>query len=169
MSSLQNVLVTLPMLVIICFSILGNLLVVLSVLLVRALRKPSNILLLALAVTDLLVSLIVMPGAVFQQVSPLSSPPSSSTFPSPVDPTHLPLLHRVGVHRRVPLHLLHPLPHRHLYRPLPGHLQPPPLHPHPHQPLDRRLDRLRHRHRRSRLCPSCSRLECGLGGERQHL
>ena len=69
MSSLQNVLVTLPMLVIICFSILGNLLVVLSVLLVRALRKPSNILLLALAVTDLLVSLIVMPGAVFQQVS----------------------------------------------------------------------------------------------------
>ena len=72
MSSLQNVLVTLPMLVIICFSILGNLLVVLSVLLVRALRKPSNILLLALAVTDLLVSLIVMPGAVFQQVSPLS-------------------------------------------------------------------------------------------------
>ena len=42
------------------------------------------------------------------------SPPSSSTFPSPVDPTHLPLLLRVGVHRRVPLHLLHPQPVSHL-------------------------------------------------------
>ena len=68
MGSFHSVLVTLPMLVIIFVSILGNLLVVLSVLLVRSLRKPSNILLLALAVTDLLVSLIVMPGAVLQQV-----------------------------------------------------------------------------------------------------
>ena len=68
MGSFHSVLVTLPMLVIILVSILGNLLVVLSVLLVRSLRKPSNILLLALAVTDLLVSLIVMPGAVLQQV-----------------------------------------------------------------------------------------------------
>ena len=71
MISFHSVLVTLPMLVIILVSILGNLLVVLSVLLVRSLRKPSNILLLALAVTDLLVSLIVMPGAVLQQVQPL--------------------------------------------------------------------------------------------------
>ena len=71
MGSFHSVLVTLPMLVIILVSILGNLLVVLSVLLVRSLRKPSNILLLALAVTDLLVSLIVMPGAVLQQVHPL--------------------------------------------------------------------------------------------------
>ena len=70
MGSFHSVLVTLPMLVIILVSILGNLLVVLSVLLVRSLRKPSNILLLALAVTDLLVSLIVMPGAVLQQVQP---------------------------------------------------------------------------------------------------
>ena len=72
MGSFHSVLVTLPMLVIILVSILGNLLVVLSVLLVRALRKPSNILLLALAVTDLLVSLIVMPGAVLQQVHSFS-------------------------------------------------------------------------------------------------
>ena len=57
------------MVVIILVSILGNLLVVLAVLLVRALRKPANILLLALAVTDLLISLIVMPGAVLQQVN----------------------------------------------------------------------------------------------------
>ena len=71
MGSFHSVLVTLPMLVIILVSILGNLLVVLSVLLVRSLRKPSNILLLALAVTDLLVSLIVMPGAVLQQVQDL--------------------------------------------------------------------------------------------------
>ena len=74
MGSFHSVLVTLPMLVIILVSILGNLLVVLSVLLVRSLRKPSNILLLALAVTDLLVSLIVMPGAVLQQVHPLILP-----------------------------------------------------------------------------------------------
>jgi len=56
------------MLGIILMSVLGNLLVVLSVLLVRALRQPSNLLLLALAVTDLLVSLIVMPGALLQQL-----------------------------------------------------------------------------------------------------
>ena len=72
MGSFHSVMVTLPMLVIILVSILGNLLVVLSVLLVRALRKPSNILLLALAVTDLIVSLIVMPGAVLQQVHSFS-------------------------------------------------------------------------------------------------
>ena len=56
------------MLGIILISVLGNMLVVLSVLLVRALRQPSNLLLLALAVTDLLVSLIVMPGALMQQL-----------------------------------------------------------------------------------------------------
>ena len=56
------------MLGIIVISVLGNMLVVLSVLLVRALRQPSNLLLLALAVTDLLVSLIVMPGALMQQL-----------------------------------------------------------------------------------------------------
>ena len=56
------------MFAIILLSVLGNLLVVLSVLLVRALRQPSNLLLLSLAVTDLLVSLIVMPGALLQQL-----------------------------------------------------------------------------------------------------
>ena len=97
MGSFHSVLVTLPMLVIILVSILGTLLVVLSVLLVRSLRKPSNILLLALAVTDLLVSLIVMPGAVLQQVHLLFSfqPHLAS---SSVDPPNLPLLHRLGLH-----------------------------------------------------------------------
>ena len=56
------------MFAIILLSVLGNLLVVISVLLVRALRQPSNLLLLSLAVTDLLVSLIVMPGALLQQL-----------------------------------------------------------------------------------------------------
>ena len=97
MGSFHSVLVTLPMLVIILVSILGNLLVVLSVLLVRSLRKPSNILLLALAVTDLLVSLIVMPGAVFQQVYLLYSFHLHLAFSS-VDPPNLPLLHRLGLH-----------------------------------------------------------------------
>ena len=96
MGSFHSVLVTLPMLVIILVSILGNLLVVLSVLLVRALRKPSNILLLALAVTDLLVSLIVMPGAVLQQVDTLLLFSYLPLFP--VDPPDLSLLHRLGLH-----------------------------------------------------------------------
>ena len=63
-----SVVLTVLMLGIIFFSVLGNLLVVLAVLLVRALRQPSNLLLLSLAVTDLLVSLLVMPGALLQQL-----------------------------------------------------------------------------------------------------
>ena len=47
---------------IIVMSVLGNLLVVVSVMCVRLLRQPPNLLLLALAVTDLFVSLVVMPG-----------------------------------------------------------------------------------------------------------
>ena len=47
---------------IILMSVLGNLLVVVSVMCVRLLRQPPNLLLLALAVTDLFVSLVVMPG-----------------------------------------------------------------------------------------------------------
>jgi len=57
-------------------SVLGNLLVVFSVMCFRNLRQPPNILLLALAVTDLCVSLIVMPGALLQEMVgewPLSS------------------------------------------------------------------------------------------------
>ena len=73
MASVAGVLVTLVMLVIILVSVLGNVLVVLSVLLVRALRKPANILLVALAVTDLLVSIIVMPGAVLHHLIPPTS------------------------------------------------------------------------------------------------
>ena len=94
MGSFHGMMATLPMLVIILVSILGNLLVVLSVLLDRSLRKPSNILLLALAVTDLLVSLIVMPGAVLQKVQPFHL---HLTFSS-VDPPNLPLLPYLGLH-----------------------------------------------------------------------
>ena len=53
---------------IILMSVLGNLLVVASVLCVRSLRQPPNLLLLALAITDLFVSLVVMPGALLQEV-----------------------------------------------------------------------------------------------------
>ena len=49
---------------IILMSVLGNLLVVASVLCVRSLRQPPNLLLLSLAITDLFVSLVVMPGSV---------------------------------------------------------------------------------------------------------
>ena len=55
---------------IILMSVLGNLLVVASVLCVRSLRQPPNLLLLALAVTDLFVSLVVMPG----KLRPLLAP-----------------------------------------------------------------------------------------------
>ena len=158
MGSFHSVLVTLPMLVIILVSILGNLLVVLSVLLVRSLRKPSNILLLALAVTDLLVSLIVMPGAVLQQVHPHFALISHLPFSS-VDSPELPLLHRLGLHRRLPMHLLHPLPHRHLHRPLPGHLYPPPIYPSQDQQTDRRPYHLCHHHCWSCLGSSCPCLE----------
>ena len=158
MGSFHSVLVTLPMLVIILVSILGNLLVVLSVLLVRALRKPSNILLLALAVTDLLVSLIVMPGAVLQQVDTLLLFSYLPLFP--VDPPDLSLLHCLGIHRRVPLHLLHPLPHCHLHRPLPGHLLPPQIHPGPDQPSDWGRDHRRQHHCGSSLRSGGSSLEC---------
>ena len=50
------------MISIIIMSVLGNLLVLISVLCNRALRQPPNLLLLSLAVTDMLVSLLVMPG-----------------------------------------------------------------------------------------------------------
>ena len=46
------------MISIIIMSVLGNLLVLISVLCNRALRQPPNLLLLSLAVTDMLVSLL---------------------------------------------------------------------------------------------------------------
>ena len=57
------------MISIIIMSVLGNLLVLISVLCNRALRQPPNLLLLSLAVTDMLVSLLVMPGALMQHTT----------------------------------------------------------------------------------------------------
>lgn len=56
---LKGLILTLLVLV----TIIGNILVCLSVVLVRKLRKPQNYLLVSLAVSDLFVALIVMPFA----------------------------------------------------------------------------------------------------------
>lgn len=49
-------------------TIVGNVLVCLSVILVRKLRKPTNYLLVSLAISDLFVAIFVMPFAVFFEV-----------------------------------------------------------------------------------------------------
>lgn len=58
-------------------TIVGNILVCLSVVLVRKLRKPQNYLLVSLAVADLFVALFVMPFAIVfelnEQTWPLSN------------------------------------------------------------------------------------------------
>ena len=144
---------------IILMSVLGNLLVVVSVMCVRLLRQPPNLLLLALAVTDLFVSLVVMPGeskatdsyTQFKEVTTtlkasnsylegvvqirhhhikgnwnlsLTLPRSDWLFLSRRAPAGgggrlaaaSGAVRGLGVRRRVPLHLLHPLPHSNLHR-----------------------------------------------------
>lgn len=56
----------------------GNVLVCLSVILVRKLRKPQNYLLVSLAVSDLFVSLFVMPFAIVFELNEASWPLSDS-------------------------------------------------------------------------------------------
>lgn len=46
----------------------GNLLVILSVVIVKKLQTPSNFLIVNLACSDFLVSILVMPGAIYQQI-----------------------------------------------------------------------------------------------------
>ena len=82
--SIMMVLQIIVMVSIIIMSVLGNLLVrtflvftdnamvvqvLISILCNRALRQPPNLLLLSLAVTDMLVSLLVMPGALLQHTT----------------------------------------------------------------------------------------------------
>lgn len=55
-------------------TIIGNILVCLSVVLVRKLRKPQNYLLVSLAVSDLFVSLFVMPFAIVFELNDASWP-----------------------------------------------------------------------------------------------
>lgn len=58
-------------------TIIGNVLVCLSVILVRKLRKPQNYLLVSLAVSDLFVALIVMPFAMVFELNQATWPLSN--------------------------------------------------------------------------------------------
>jgi hypothetical protein len=55
--------------ILIIFTVVGNLLVVLSVLVVKNLRKPHNYLMVSLAAADLLVAVIVMPFAIVLHIN----------------------------------------------------------------------------------------------------
>lgn len=67
---LKGLILTLLVLV----TIIGNVLVCLSVILVRKLRKPQNYLLVSLAVSDLFVALIVMPFAMVFELNEATWP-----------------------------------------------------------------------------------------------
>ncbi len=67
---LKGLILTLIVLV----TIIGNVLVCLSVILVRKLRKPQNYLLVSLAVSDLFVALIVMPFAMVFELNEATWP-----------------------------------------------------------------------------------------------
>jgi 5-hydroxytryptamine receptor 7 len=54
------------------FTILGNLVVILAVCLVRKLQTASNILIVSLAVSDILVGLLIMPSALGKLCSKFS-------------------------------------------------------------------------------------------------
>ncbi|XP_067008122.2 5-hydroxytryptamine receptor 1-like [Anabrus simplex] len=64
----EAVIITLVLLCVILGTLLGNILVCISVLLVRKLRRPSNYLLVSLAVSDLCVALLVMPMALVYEI-----------------------------------------------------------------------------------------------------
>ncbi|ELU14915.1 hypothetical protein CAPTEDRAFT_138863 [Capitella teleta] len=64
----QIVLITVACSIIIFGTIIGNILVCIAVSIVKKLRTPSNLLIVSLAVSDLLVALLVMPFAVSQEV-----------------------------------------------------------------------------------------------------
>jgi 7 transmembrane receptor (rhodopsin family) len=53
---------------IVCVTVFGNVLVCVAVAVVRRLRTPSNLLVISLAITDLLVAVFVMPPAAIYEV-----------------------------------------------------------------------------------------------------
>lgn len=77
MSVFTETFLVLGLLSLIVATIIGNLLVCLSVILVRKLRKPQNYLLVSLALSDFFVALFVMPFAIvyeiYEGIWPLSS------------------------------------------------------------------------------------------------
>lgn len=64
----KNVIIGLILVVIIIVTIVGNILVCIAVCMVRKLRRPCNYLLVSLAVSDLCVSILVMPFAMFYEL-----------------------------------------------------------------------------------------------------
>lgn len=68
MPTAQTVIVSIILLTVIIGTIIGNVLVCVAVCLVRKLRRPSNYLLVSLAVSDLCVAVLVMPTALIYEV-----------------------------------------------------------------------------------------------------
>ncbi|KAH0815202.1 hypothetical protein GEV33_007590 [Tenebrio molitor] len=64
----ESIVITIILVVIIIGTIVGNILVCVAVCLVRKLRRPSNYLLVSLAVSDLCVAILVMPMAMFYEI-----------------------------------------------------------------------------------------------------
>jgi hypothetical protein len=66
---MMSVLLLLCLLLLIILTVLGNVLVCISVVLVKKLRKPQNYLLVSLALSDLFVAMFVMPLAAVAELS----------------------------------------------------------------------------------------------------
>lgn len=66
--TIQTILISIILLAVILGTIIGNILVCVAVCLVRKLRRPSNYLLVSLAVSDLCVAVLVMPTALLYEV-----------------------------------------------------------------------------------------------------
>ncbi|XP_008198427.1 5-hydroxytryptamine receptor 1 isoform X1 [Tribolium castaneum] len=64
----ESIIITIILVIIIVGTIVGNILVCVAVCLVRKLRRPSNYLLVSLAVSDLCVALLVMPMAMIYEI-----------------------------------------------------------------------------------------------------
>ncbi|RZC33308.1 5-hydroxytryptamine receptor-like, partial [Asbolus verrucosus] len=64
----ETIIITFILVVIIVGTVIGNILVCVAVCLVRKLRRPSNYLLVSLAVSDLCVAILVMPMAMFYEI-----------------------------------------------------------------------------------------------------
>nr|QQY02596.1 5-hydroxytryptamine receptor 1A-2 [Cryptocotyle lingua] len=64
----QEIIVTIVLLLLTLMTAFGNMLIGIAILIVRRLRNPANLLLFNLAVSDFLISVIVLPFAIVQQV-----------------------------------------------------------------------------------------------------